>query len=171
VVAEIEGIKLSASEIGLELNSTKFEAISLNSDFLDSAKSALPGCHSIDSSNCDLLGAAIGPSAVATSLSKRAENLRQTAPRLAAIDHHDALALLRISLGHPKAIYELRAGASFRDPDALADYDCALRESMNVQLNDQSWLQSTLPPVLGGIGVRTPSDLAFPAFMSSAKAT
>jgi len=56
-----------------------------------------------------------------------------------------------------------------------AEYDCALREYiqlvLSVQLNDQSWLPSTLPPVLGEIGVRTPSDLALPAFLSSATAT
>jgi len=175
VVAEIECIKLSVSEVGLELNCAKCKAKSINQDFVDNVRSALPGCHSIDPGNCDILGAAIGSSVVATSLSKRAETLRQSAPRLAAIDHHDALALLRISLGHPKAIYELRAGASFRDPDALSDYDRAMRESielvLNVQLDNQSWLQSTLPPVLGGIGVRTPSDLALPAFLSSATAT
>jgi len=104
-------IKLSASEIGLARNYTKCEAISLNSDFLDSVKLALPGCIHIYPSDCALLCAAIGPSAVSSSVSKRAENLLQTAPRMASIDHHDALALLRICLGHPKAIYKLRAGA------------------------------------------------------------
>jgi len=60
------------------------------------------------------------------------------------VERHDALALLRVSLGHPKAIYELRAGASFRDPHALADYDLALRETtelvLNVRLDDHAWL-------------------------------
>jgi len=175
VAAEIERISREAALIGLSLNFAKCEAISNSDIFLAHLQTVLPGCRTITPSQCDLLGAAIGEAAVSSSLTKRAGQLRQNAARLADVERHDALALLRVSLGHPKAIYELRAGASFRDPHALADYDLALRETMervqNVQLDERAWLQCTLPPALGGVGVRSPSYLALPAYLSSAAAT
>jgi len=42
------------------------------------------------------------------------------------------MALPRVSLGQPMAIYELREGASFGDPHAVADYDLALYETMEL---------------------------------------
>ena len=114
------------------------------------------------------LGAAIGESAVAASLAKRSHGLQLVATRLATVDRHDALALLRLSLGHPRAIYQLRAGASFRDPEAVDAYDEALRDTtelaLNIRLDNRAWLQCSLPLRLGGIGIRAPSDLALQAF-------
>jgi len=148
-VAEIS-IQREAGSIGLSLTCMKCEAISGNNNFLATIETVLPGCRcrQFDPSDCELDGAAIGSSAVTASLSKRADQLRQTDTRLASVDRHDALAILRISLGHSNAIYELRAGASFRDPQAVADYDEALRETMerglNVQLDELAWQQCTL---------------------------
>ena len=42
---------------------------------------------------------------------------------------------------------------------------------MNVAIDDEAWEQCSLPPVFEGIGVRTPSSLALPAFLSSSAAT
>jgi len=175
VVAEISRIRESAARIGLLLNEKKCEAVSSDTAFVAAIRTALPNCSTVSPGDCDLLGAAVGASAVSSSLAKRASSLRAMATRLASIDHHDALALLRLSLGHPRAIYELRAGASFRDPEALAVYDAALRDTieiaLSIRLDDRAWLQCTLPPLLGGIGVRTPSELALAAFLSSSAST
>jgi hypothetical protein len=67
----------------------------------------------------------VGSSAVGPSLAKLANGLRSLGHRLALIDRHDVLALLRVSLGHSRAIYELRAGAFYRTAAALSDYDQA----------------------------------------------
>ena len=175
VVAEVDRVRRSAALIGLALNENKCEVVSSDLAFVDAVCRCLPGCKIVSPADCVLLGAAVGDGAVSSSLAKRAESLRGVTARLSLIDRHDALALLRVSLGHPRAVYELRAGASFRSPIALAEYDAALREAvtatLNVRLDDGSWRQCSLPPTLGGIGVRAPSDLALPAFLSSSAAT
>ena len=175
VAAEAKRIKEAAATIGLQLNERKCEAVSSDSTFAAAIRTILPDCSAIDPAECELLGAAVGASAVATSLAKRTSNFRDCAQRLASVDRHDALALLRVSLGHPRANYELRADASFRDPEALAAYDASLRDTaelaLNIRLNDRAWLQCTLPPLLGGIGIRAPSDLALSAFIASSEFT
>ena len=43
-----------------------------------------------------------------------------------------------------------------------------LENILNVKLESESWAQSTLPVSKGGLGVRYASDIALPAFLSSA---
>jgi hypothetical protein len=175
VAAEACRIKGAAAGIGLQLNESKCEAVSSDPAFADAVRAVLPGCSAVHPDDCVLLGAAIGAKAVATSLTRRTSSLIAVSERLATIDRHDALTLLRISLGHPRAVYELRAGASFRDPRALDAYDASLRhtceKALNISLDDRAWRQCSLPPRLGGIGIRAPSSLALPAFLSSVAAT
>ena len=129
----------------------------------------------MEPADCVLLGAVVGKRAVSAQLAKRERGLRALAGRFAEIDRHDSLALLRLSLSHPRAVYELRAGAGFRDTAALAAYDAALRDvlegALNVAFDERSWGQCVLPPVLSGLGIRAPSDLALPAYLSSAAAS
>ena len=124
-------------------------------------------------SDCVLLGVSVGERAVSSSLAKRECCLRASTDRL--IEHHDALVLLWLSLCHPRGVYKLSAGAAFRDPTSLALYDKALCEtverSLNLAINEAEWSQCKLPTYLGGVGVRSPSELAIPAFLSSASAT
>jgi hypothetical protein len=175
VVAEVARIKSAAALLGLHLNDAKCEAVSSNASFIAAARAMIPGCVAVDPASSSLLGAAIGPDAVRPSLAKRANHLREITGRLSEIDRHDALVLLQISLGHPRAVYELRAGAAFRNPEALEDFDSAIRHAaesaLNVRLDDKAWAQGSLPPSSGGIGLRAPSDLALAAFISSATAT
>ena len=175
VATEIQRIKLEASRVGLSLNEVKCEAVSAYPEFIESARVVLPDCAAVEIDDCVLLGAAVGKRAVSAQLAKRERNLRALSARFAEIDRHDSLALLRVSLGHPRAVYELRAGAGFRDGGALAAYDAALKEvvggALNIALDKRSWGQCVLPPVLGGLGIRAPSDLALPAFLSSAAAS
>ena len=44
----------------------------------------------------------------------------------------------------------------------------ALEKILNVRLEDQQWIQATLPLNLGGIDIRRFTDVAFPCFISSA---
>ena len=168
VTAEAARIIDAAALIGLRLNGAKCEVVSSDANYITAIRTLIPGCTAIDPASCTLLGAAVGPQAVQGSLSKRAAQLRSITPRLAEIDRHDALALLRISLGHPRAVYELRAGASFWAPTALDDFNksTSLQQvelALNVRLDDKAWAQCTLPPLCGGVGVRAPSDMALQA--------
>ena len=131
VIAEVARIKQGASEIGLELNSLKCELVSSSPAFVTALRTALPGCKEIKPETGKLLGAPIGRGAVTACLNRRADALQSIAERLHRIYRHDALALLRSSLGHPRTIYNLRTGACFRDPMALAHYDEVLREVLS----------------------------------------
>ena len=72
-------------------------------------------------------------------------------------------------------MYFLRCTPSFLFKEVLQDYDNHLRlgleNILNVKLEEKSWLQSTLPVSKGGLGIRLTSDLALPAFLSSAHGT
>merc|ERR1712012_109757 len=56
--------------------------------------------------------------------------------------------------------------------DVMAEYDEQLRlglESiLNIKLQEDAWQQSTLPVSMGGLGIRLPTELDLPAFLSSA---
>ena len=70
----------------------------------------------------------LGQTAADVSLRSKAESLHAARDKLLKVDRHDALSLLRVSLGHPKVIYALRAGACFGCP-GLTVYDAELRET------------------------------------------
>src|SRR5678815_4500350 len=54
-------------------------------------------------------------------------------------------------------------------------YDTALRlglsRILNLPLTEEAWLQATLPIKVGGLGIRSVSQLALPAFLASAAGT
>lgn len=101
--------------------------------------------------------------------------MRSFEDRINKIDRHDAIALLRVLLGHPRAVYDLRAGACLRSEEALQDFDDALRdvfcEAACVSLTDLAWQQATLYPSEGGIEILSATHAAIPAVLSSAAAT
>ena len=102
--------------------------MSSDKGFVAAVRAVIPGCLAVAPAECSLLGADVGNTAVSARLTKGTEGLRAVANRFADIDRLDALAPLHVSLGHPRAVYELRAGASFRDPTALAAYGLCLRD-------------------------------------------
>ena len=119
-----------------------------------------------------LLGAPILPAAIETVLTKKLENLKLMAGRLSEIDAHEALLLLRHCFSIPKVTYVLRTSPSFKKKAILNKYDNqirnALQKILNIQMNDEPWNQSTLPINLGGLGLKLASEVALPAFLSSA---
>ena len=46
-----------------------------------------------------------------------------------------------------------------------------LQQILNIQFGDETWQQSTLPVSLGGLGVRSATDLALPTFLASVTAS
>ena len=164
-------IRTAATAIGLELNVNKCKAVSDDISFCNEISSILPGCVHVRVTDSCLLGGAIGRSALTSALRKQIESLSEIEPQLAAIRHHDALTLIRMSLGHPRAIYELRMSGAYRDPESLTSYDEALRRAtqraVNTQLPDAAWVQTCFPLSAGGIGIRRAGDLALAAFLSS----
>ena len=95
--------------------------------------------------------------------------------RLKLLNRHDALTILSISLGHPRAVYNLRSAPCFEDTSFLKELDDALRDavvsSCCVAMDDKCWDRDTLPPTSGGVGIRSAADLAVPQFLASLSAT
>ena len=93
--------------------------------------------------------------------------------RLKILTTHDAFFLLRNCFAIPKLLYILRTSPCFDSP-LLFDFDAVLRDILrtvlNISLTDQVWQQATLPPSFGGLGIRLPSDISLPAYLSSVHA-
>lgn len=70
-----------------------------------------------------------------TSLSRRKKKVRTVLSRFASVYRNDALVLLRVLVGYPTGIYDLRAWASFRDLRAFALNDVAFRDASELSLN------------------------------------
>ena len=118
-----------------------------------------------------LLGAPVGDeTSVDTVLSSKLAVFRLLASRLAALNAHDALFLLKNCFSIPKLLYSLRCAACYKST-ILPEYDDVIRQTLkvilNVDLSDVIWKQATLPVSSGGLGVRLAVDLALPAFLSS----
>ena len=118
-----------------------------------------------------LLGAPIGELSVDTILGSKLTNFKILANRLTTMNAHDALFLLKNCFSMPKLLYTLRCSPCYKS-SVLSQYDEAVRTTLktilNVDLTDAVWRQATLPVSSGGLGVRLATDLALPAFLSSA---
>ena len=102
VCRELARARAAASAIGLELNTQKCEAVSDSASFADKVRALLPDCKTILPEHCELLGAPLSPKAADQCLTRKAAILETITPRLARLGRHDAHALLRCSLGHPR---------------------------------------------------------------------
>jgi len=94
--------------------------------------------------------------------------------RLTLISRHDALLILRISLGTPRMLHTIRS-APCVGHHGLIRYDNRLRvgleQILNITLSENLWSQATLPIKYGGLGIRRVPQLALPAFLASAAGT
>ena len=77
---------------------------------------------------------------------------------------------LRSCFGAPKLTYLLRSAPCWGHP-LLETIDTQMRHGLNIELNDNQWLQATLPIRDGGLGVRRVTMLASSAFLASAAST
>ena len=108
----------------------------------------LSDCKVIDMHHCELLRAPLSAEPANQCLSRKEYTLKTITPRLALLNRHDAHALLRCSLGHPRITYDLRASPCFAFAMGLIAVDNALREAFTktgcVALDDASWVRATL---------------------------
>ena len=107
-------------------------------------------------------------------LAARCDDLSRAADRLALLQVHDALLILRYSLSAPNLMYTLRTSPCSEHP-GLDKFDRILRSTLervtNVAIDDMGWVQAALPVGEGGLGVRSVALLAPSAFLASAAAT
>ena len=68
----------------------------------------------------------------------------------------------------PKLLFILRCSPTYHEHALLTEYEQTLREeATKINFDDTGWLQAKLPVRHGGIGLRSPSDLALPAYLTS----
>ena len=71
-------------------------------------------------------------------------------------------------------LYSLRCSPCMDSPK-LSEFDQIMRVGLsrvlNLEFGDRVWLQATLPVKDGGLGIRSASSLALPAFLASAAGT
>jgi hypothetical protein len=144
---EVDCLQRDASEIGLSLNVSKCEIISDNNSSLMS--SSLSQFITVNRKDAMLLGSSLLRGvAMDTELNIRVLNLKSATSRLKLLPSHDALVILKHSLSIPKVLHILRT-SHCADHPALNEFDQQLRislsELLNVSLNDEQWMQASLP--------------------------
>ena len=159
-------LKEEALKIGLNINEGKCEIFNVNNcPHFDQMKQ-------INESNFTLLGAPITADAISTSLCSTKIKMERLLEKLKILPMHYAYKILQSSFGAPTLISTLRASPCYQHP-ALEEIDLILKSSIeilfNVSLNDNNWLQSSLPINCGGIGIRKPSSLSLSAYIASVK--
>ena len=120
------------------------------------------------------LGSPVLPSrAMDRVLQGKIDDLRRAIKRLALLQEHDALCLLKNLIAMPKLLYVLRTSPCFDNP-LLDIFDDILRRGLslelNVELSDKQWDQANLPVHMSGLGVRSAGMLASSAFLDSTAA-
>ena len=160
-----------AAETDLPLNRTKreiivedFSKISMRDTFKDFIR--------VEREEMTLLGSPVSEGkAQDAAIKQKTVELQKVMKRLALLQSHDALVLLKNSLEMPKLLYLLRTLNCSACP-LLADFDrTGLCTILNVDLYENQWLQASLPVADGGLGIRSAQMLASSAFLASAAST
>ena len=172
---DLEVVTQEGAALGLHLNERKSEVICEDYAVRSSVLSSIPGAQVIDPTSASLLGSPIGElGLVSDAILQKVQLLRTMGDRLQYISAHDAMLLLRNSFAIPNMLYLLRTSPSFLS-SKLKDYDDTLRSIVsaitNTNLDDNAWMQATLPVKSGGLGIRSAIHLAPSAFLSSASAS
>jgi len=175
VLKDFLHIESAAKLIGLEMNRNKCEVVGHTDD-----TRTLFTAHGIilpetSRSTVILLGAPLSAGQHLDSvLEGKREELQRLTRRLEFMPSHDSLYLLRNVLTAPRLMYLLRT-APCSDSQQLPQYDAAIRESLsttlNVDMDDETWAQASLPVRWGGLGVRSVTLLAPSAYLASAANT
>jgi len=101
------------------------------------------------------------------------DDLTRAVDRLKHLQAHDALVILKNSLAIPKLLYLLRT-SQCSDYPLLRQFDDTLRTGLiailNVDINNDQWLQASLPVGDGGLEIGS-AEMLTPAYLASAAST
>ncbi len=172
VSQDVSRVLQACPDLGLRLNVSKCELISNGVCSLPDVFSSFMQVHPDEAL---LLGSPLLSGAAMNSvLTKLNENLIRASQKLTLITSHDALTILKSSVGAPNLTYTLRSSPCSGN-SILNTYDETLRQAItkviNVEISDAQWLQASLPVRMGGLGIRSVSVLAPSAFLASAAGT
>ena len=170
VLSDFNFLKQESMKIGLEINIGKSEIFCSTQSRFPQAPDNLKV---LQDNDVLLLGGALTPASVET-LEQKLNLLKHFQTRLRILPHHQALFLLKSSLGPVRLIHALRSSPCWKS-NILQQMDDVVKETLeeilNVQFSQSKWLQATLPVGKGGLGVRRLTQLSIPAFIASTVGT
>ncbi|CAK1587163.1 unnamed protein product [Parnassius mnemosyne] len=176
VFSDLLLIKNKFEAIGLELNFSKCELFINNCDLnLNDIKQKFnilaPNIKIVNRNSLYLLGSPIFDESIREYINNSTTKFQNFADRLLEISPHYALCILKFCLFVQKFTYVLRSCSFWNHPFLLTQVDnlikISLESILNMQLNEQSWTQASLPIRYGGLGIRKVSSVSLPAFLSS----
>ena len=173
VAQDVKRIVDTQAKTGLVLNLHKCEIIANNFDLIDQYP-VFNQFKRVQKKDMTCLGSPVLPSrAMDRVLQDKIDDLGRAIKRLALLQAHDALCLLKTSIAMPKLLYVLRTSSCFNNP-LLDIFDDTLRRGLslvlNVELRNKQWDQANLPVHMGGLGVRNAGMLASSDFLASVAA-
>jgi hypothetical protein len=162
---------------GLVVNSSKCELYVKGSSpeeqirIEDQFRMVMPDIQIVTGANLELLGAGLTVESTRKPLEKILNKVEVLCDRLKLLSPHPAFFLLKNSLGVQRVIYAMRTSPSFLCTDTLERFDetyrSAVENLLSMSVNNNAWLQCSLPTRKGGLGLRLTTQLALPAFLSS----
>ena len=181
VIADIKKVQDYQRQSGLELNTAKCELfVVAGSDAqrrsaIAGVQQRLPGVTMVTRETLSLLGAPLLAEAMQTSATKKRVKIERLCRRVADMHPQQALYLLRHSLLVPRVIYLLRTAPYMDSPHPLQEFDSLFRSTTEAVLNKSLpasvWAKATLPLDCGGLGIRSPTSIATPCYVSSLHST
>lgn len=177
VLDNFKKLKVLANEMGLRINANKCELyvgddVPNSASLIEQFKKESPGIITVTKSDLSLLGSPVFEEGFTTFVTSKVDKLKLLIERLGDLNAHVSYLLLKNCLLIPKLTYLLRTSPFWKFDNVTSMIDRMLRDSLeqilNTSLNEQQWNQATLPINFGGLGIRKVSDLALPAFLSSA---
>ena len=118
-----------------------------------------------------LLNSPIFEEALPDSIAKAASLVENICNRVKLLDAHTALFFLSNHTSAPRLTYLLRTSPTFKCQSNLTYIDDQVMrttiEVTNVEINEDSWSQASLPVRKGGLGLRNLASVALPCYISS----
>ncbi|GAU97086.1 hypothetical protein RvY_08441 [Ramazzottius varieornatus] len=180
VSADLQTVISAGAALGLQLNMSKCEVFAFGETVRERTpaiakmKVQCPGILLPESHSLTLLGAPLFPEAIPKVLDGKTALAELMTLRLEKISSHQALFLLKSCLSIPKLLYVLRCSPAYKCQQSLRHFDDAIRSCAakiaNIDMNDDTWRQASLPVANGGLRLRCAAELALPAYLASVHA-
>ena len=181
VLEDLTAVMEKADDLGLELNTSKCELLitggseATRKQATTLFRATVPELRVMNPKDLELLGAPMLSEAVSGALEKKIGQTQMLSGRLGLLPAHQVLFILKNCLSLPKLSYILRCAECFKSGEKLDEFDKVIRDSLesitNVPMSEDVWDQSSQPTGLGGLGIPKASEIAMPAYISSATAS
>jgi len=174
LLGQVPIVEAASASLGLHLNHSKCEFVGEGREFREGVKNSGIGIPVVGRADAMLLGSPLMEEGLGRVLEGRQVDLQRMTDRLHYLSRHEGLFLLRSSLGVPRMLHLLRSSPCFLS-ERVGAFDEGLRAALtkvtNCHLSQEAWGRATLPTRWGGLGVRSASELALPAYLASVAAS